>query len=152
MQSPALYPLVAPEGSPRRPQRCSPTVADRPCLPIRSRFSRRRTTRPGVPSFFSRARLAVGFGPKELSPTPGYPGDSPREPCGPCGSPAPRRHPEVRRLLAMLLSYLVYARHGRLSTLQQQVLRTQATGGFFSELRVDGVSRSSTDARRSYVA
>jgi hypothetical protein len=32
-QSPACNPLAIPEYSPRRPQRCSPTVADRPVPP-----------------------------------------------------------------------------------------------------------------------
>ena len=48
------------------------------------------------------ARLAVGFGPKELSPTPAgrsrltiHPADL--QVYGPCGSPAPRRHPGARR-------------------------------------------------------
>ena len=47
------------------------------------------------------ARLAVGFGPKELSPTPArrsqlaiHPADLAE---GPCGSPALRCHPEARR-------------------------------------------------------
>src|SRR5215203_584836 len=72
-----------------------------PCRPIRSRFAQDRTTRPGVPSFLSPTRLAVGFGLKELSPTlvgfaelAIHPADLLR---GPCGSPAPRRHPGVRR-------------------------------------------------------
>jgi hypothetical protein len=46
------------------------------------------------------ARLAVGFGPKELSPTPTSASwrFTPRTcRCSPCGSPASRRHPEARR-------------------------------------------------------
>jgi hypothetical protein len=47
------------------------------------------------------ARLAVGFGPKELSPTPARPSLLAIHPAdlseGPCGSPAPRRHPGARR-------------------------------------------------------
>ena len=42
-------------------------------------------------------RLADGFGPKELSPTLLLRAIHPGTLCGPCGSPAPRRHPGARR-------------------------------------------------------
>jgi len=43
------------------------------------------------------ARLAVGFGPKEKSPTPAVPAIRPRTLASNIGSPALRRYPEVRR-------------------------------------------------------
>ena len=76
-------------------------MADRPGRPIRCRFSQYRTTRPGVPSFISACGVsAVGFGPKELSPTLARRSQlaiHPADLLDPCGSPAPRRHPGARR-------------------------------------------------------
>src|SRR5215213_838632 len=139
MQSPALDPLVAPGGSPRRPQRYSPTVADRPCLPIRCRFSRRRTTRPGVPSFLTPARLAVGFGPKELSPTLAgfaelaiHPADLLR---APCGSPAPGATRELG-VLAMQLSPIGIRLGGQVVNTAETRVCTQPRRRALSEVRV----------------
>ena len=56
------------------------------------------------------ARLAVGFGPKEISPTPASVRwrFTPRTWRAPGGFPAPRRHPGARRLSGILLSVFRY--------------------------------------------
>src|SRR5215211_8246810 len=91
MQSPALDPLAAPvrlRGGRRDVARLWLTA---PASRSGAGSPDAGPLGPGCPLSLAPARLAVGFGPKELSPTPAEAGDSPRGPPreGPCGSPAP---------------------------------------------------------------
>ena len=72
-----------------------------PSRPMRCRFSNTESLGQECPLSLTPAGLAVGFGPKELSPTLArrsqltiHPADLQEDPCG---SPAPQRHPEARR-------------------------------------------------------
>ncbi len=73
---------------------------DLPTVP-RRRILRDPSSGTPLPPSSAPARLAVGFGPKEISPTPALTGDSPQDPRGPTWVPRPRRYPEVRRFVAM---------------------------------------------------
>src|SRR5829696_266875 len=100
-QSPTLDPLAAPRRFPRRPHRCSRLWLTAPSRPIRCWFSRHQTTWPGVPSFLSAYEVSCRVRAERVKPyaSSAKPAsDSPRGPLreGPCGSPAPRRHPGVR--------------------------------------------------------
>src|SRR5215217_45768 len=84
---------------PRRPQRYSPGGADRstPPDPIPA-WPKTEPLGLECPLSFAPTRLAVGFGPKELSPTLLLRAIHPGTFCkGPGGSPASRRHPGARR-------------------------------------------------------
>src|SRR5215218_10353048 len=103
-----------------------------PCRPIRCRFSQHRTAWPGVPSFLSPTRLAVGFGPKELSPTPArrsqlaiHPADlSEKVRVGP---PPPGATRELG-ILAMQLSPIDIRLGGRFVNAHEASLFTQVRG------------------------
>ena len=63
-----------------------------PCRPIRYRFSRYRTTWPGVPSFFSAYEVSCRVRAERVKPYAPK-SDSPRGPCDPIWVPRPPAPP-----------------------------------------------------------
>ena len=116
MQSPALDPLAAPEGLPRRPQRCSPTVADRPVPPDKAP-TRSRPNHLARGALFPfayevscrvRAERVKPYAPRS---------DSPQGLLKSHVGPPPPGATRELGVTAMLLLRIVYAHHARLSTL-----------------------------------
>jgi hypothetical protein len=120
-------------------------VAPSPCRPLGlrkraevvARLGGRKERLPwhhGPPSS-APAGLAVGFGPKESSPTLAFAGDSPRGPSKSEVGPPPPRATRELGVLAFCYQMVVYA--------WQQSLSTPKMGSLFTGVRGIGILRSS---------
>lgn len=96
LQATGPYPLVF-SGKSRRPQRLVRVEPDHPALPRWLCFQDHPEC-SGCPLSLQPTRLADGFGPKELSPTPTYAGDSPQGQCPDWFPRSPQNFGEIRLL------------------------------------------------------